>query len=117
MSVVISQNIALMRLEGGGTNKPLIGWHNLVQRNNIRADIEDQYFPAINLANPSTAQQWRSTATTEQSLYVLVQSTVPVDYIGLARHSFPKSSPVIAGLAGWKAISNRPLSGLRASSS
>lgn len=96
MSVVIAQNIALTQLEGGGANKPLIGWHDLVQRSNIRADIEDQYFPAINLTNPSTAQQWRSTAKTEQSLYVSFQSTELVDYIGIARHNLGSSGASVS---------------------
>lgn len=87
MSVVISQNVVMSSLVNGGSGKPVIGWRNVINRNNITAQFEDQYWPAVNLSNPSTAQQWRSTSTASQTITIATQSNEAIDYVGIARHN------------------------------
>lgn len=95
MSVVISKNVVMSQLVNGGAGKPVIGWHNLVTRTNITADHADQYFPVVNLSNPSTASQWRSTSLVAQSIRVAITSTEPIDYVGIARHNLGTDGALI----------------------
>ena len=58
--LVISQNLVLSDEDDDipeGT--PLILWRNVVTIANVTADSEDADYPATNLANPATNQEWR----------------------------------------------------------
>lgn len=88
MAIVISPNVVLAADAADiGGNAPVIGWHNLVTLAGVAASFQAVDHPASNLANPSTAQAWRSTSTAVQYLTVTLSGTDAVDYVGLARHN------------------------------
>lgn len=91
--LVIAQNLVLSDDdEALPDGTPLILWDNLVTRDNISADSEDDEYPAINLANPATNQEWRgasnSPTPTEVNIDIALNSVVLVDGVGIARHNF-----------------------------
>ncbi|WP_061023885.1 hypothetical protein [Bradyrhizobium sp. CCH5-F6] len=91
MSLVISQNFVLTDSTPEfpvTLDHPVIGWHNIVTTANIVADNEDPDFPASNLANPATHEEWRSDADGEQFLTVTTGYVDEIDYVGIARHNF-----------------------------
>lgn len=91
MSLVISQNFVLTDSTPEfpvTLDHPVIGWHNIVTTANIVADNEDPDFPATNLANPATHEEWRSDADGVQYLKVTTGSVDDIDYVGIARHNF-----------------------------
>lgn len=96
MAVVISQNVVLSALTGSGAGRPLIGWRNFITSWSVVADYEDQFFPAVNLANPSTASQWRSTSLDVQYITVNISPSDEIDYVGLARHNLGSSQAQIS---------------------
>ena len=75
---------------------PLIGYHSIVTSANISANKQDVNFPASNLANPATNQEWHSAsaATSPDSPDVPVEITVAnglpatLDYVAIAGHNF-----------------------------
>lgn len=85
--VIISSAYALALAAANSANAPIIGYRNLVTIDNIEADDEDTDFPAVNLANPATANRWKSTSTSAQYLTVTLDSD-DCDYVGVARHNF-----------------------------
>ncbi|WP_440640281.1 hypothetical protein ACSHT2_02750 [Bradyrhizobium sp. PUT101] len=91
MSLVISQNFVLTDSTPEfpvTLDHPVIGWHNIVTTANIVADNEDPDFPATNLANPATHEEWRSDADGLQYLTVTTGYVDEIDYVGIARHNF-----------------------------
>ncbi|WBL75593.1 hypothetical protein I3J27_21410 [Bradyrhizobium xenonodulans] len=91
MSLVISQNFVLVDSTPEfpvTLDHPVIGWHNIVTPTNIVADSEDPDFPASNLANPSTHEEWRSDDDGVQYLTVTTGTADAIDYVGIARHNF-----------------------------
>ena len=91
MSIVISQNYVLTDSTPEfpvTLDHPVIGWHNLVTAASIVADNEDPDFPASNLANPATHEEWRSDADGDQYLTVTTGYIDEIDYVGIARHNF-----------------------------
>lgn len=91
MSIVISQNFVLADSTPDfpvTADHPVIGWHNIVTTTNIVADEEDPNYPASNLANPATHEEWRSDTTGEQYLTVTTDYVDDIDYVGIARHNF-----------------------------
>lgn len=85
--IVISPALALVPVSEIDPDAPAIGWHNLVTAGVVSADDELAGFPATNLANPSTAEQWRSGDDTGEQFITIDQSGV-YDYVGIARHNF-----------------------------
>lgn len=71
---------------------PLILWDSVVTISNISADSEDADFPATNMANPATNQEWRgasdSPTPTEVDIDIAVNSVDLIDAVGIARHNF-----------------------------
>ncbi|TGN89425.1 hypothetical protein EOW77_0003615 [Bradyrhizobium yuanmingense] len=91
MSLVISQNFVLTDSTPEfpvTLDHPVIGWHSVVTSAGIVADNEDPDFPASNLANPATHEEWRSDDDGTQYLTVTTGYVDDIDYVGIARHNF-----------------------------
>jgi len=86
MSLVISRDLVLIEQEDL-TNRPLIGWRNIVTASNIAADSAEALYPAVNLANPATHLRWQATSNAEQYLTITTGTADSIDYIGIARHN------------------------------
>lgn len=90
MSLVISQNFVLTDSTPQfpvTLDHPVIGWHNIVTPSNVVADHADPNFPASNLANPSTHEEWRANNGGTQFLTVTTGYVDEIDYVGIARHN------------------------------
>lgn len=87
MSVFISRSLLLNQGEPAGVspNAPIIGWRNQVDFDSIDATYELESFPATNLANDSTALEWRSSSNAVQ--YLTISLSGPVDYVAFATHN------------------------------
>jgi hypothetical protein len=86
MSLVVSQNLVLSAVEIG-TDRPLVGWRNIVTASNIAADTADSNNPASNLANPATFLGWLAADTTEQYVTITPGTADAIDYVGIATHN------------------------------
>lgn len=91
--LVISQNLVLTAAEDvlpDGT--PIILYDNKVTSANVTADSEDSDYPAVNLANPATNQEWRGASDSPLPSTVLIDVDINsvdlVDAVGIARHNF-----------------------------
>jgi hypothetical protein len=73
----------------GFTNadNPLIGWHNVVEIDNITADQESSSAPVTQLANPATYNPWSGNTAAAQSVTVSLDEAQSIDYVGIARHN------------------------------
>lgn len=87
MPIIINRKMTLEAQRSGTSGKPLIGWQSYVNRGNIVAESEDQYWPVSNLGNTNTALEWRSTSIDTQTITVSLNGTEPIDYIAVARHN------------------------------
>lgn len=88
--IVISSSLVISSTsQEEGPNNPVIGWQNLVTVDNIFASSEDVDYPAINMANPITAnvQRWKAADDGVQYVEVVVNSIDDIDYIAIARHN------------------------------
>ncbi len=89
--LVISQGLVLAD-ETIPDGTPLILWDNRVTTANVSADSEDASYPATNLANPATNQEWRGSSNsptpTEVDIDVDINSVDLIDGVGIARHNF-----------------------------
>lgn len=91
--LVIAQNLVLSDDEDDlpdGT--PYILYDNKVTVGNVSATSEQDDYPATNLANPATNQEWRAVedsplAATEE-IEIAIDSVDLVDGVGIARHNF-----------------------------
>lgn len=88
MSIIISDAYAQALAAAEAENAPVICYQNLVTTANVSADSEDADFPAVNLANPSTASRWKSESTAEQYVTAAINEVEDVDYVCIARHNF-----------------------------
>lgn len=88
MSVVLSPNLVIGRADDYVDDLPVILWQNLVDTSNLVADHEDTDYPATNLANPRTAELWKSGSTSDGSLTVTLSGEIETDSVGIARHNF-----------------------------
>lgn len=87
MAVILNKKMVLAPKYSALSSKPVIGWRSYVNRSNVTAEYEDQYFPASNLGNPATNSEWRSTYDGEQWIEVEIGGGNLVDYIGIAKHN------------------------------
>jgi sugar lactone lactonase YvrE len=87
--IVISNDLYLAQQQAGiPPNYPLILWDSIIDIGNVSADSESETFPAINVANESTGQFWRSESINQQYFYVENLNIENADCIGIARHNF-----------------------------
>lgn len=92
--LVIASNLVLPSAEEVlPSGVPLILYDNKVTRANVTATSEDTDYPAVNLANPATNQEWRSIGDatplpTSIDIDVAINSVDLIDAVGIARHNF-----------------------------
>ncbi len=67
---------------------PRVLWNNIVTFGNISADSEADGFPASNLANPSTNQEWRAAGAGDVEITITVGVVDDQSAGGIARHNF-----------------------------
>lgn len=87
MSVFLSRSLVLNQNTPGAVspNAPMIGWQSYVNFGTIAADFSLEAYPVSNLANESTALEWRSSSVAAQYLYTPISGEV--DYVALATHN------------------------------
>jgi hypothetical protein len=74
---------------------PVLGWLNFITPAGTSADHEEDFFPAINMANPATNLFWKSDSTAVQYVTFLVNEEESIDYVGIARHNFGSGGVVV----------------------
>lgn len=78
---------------------PLFLWDNLVTVDNVSADSEQDEYPATNLANPATNQEWRAAVDSPLqalvTINVALNSVTLVDGVAFARHNFGSQATAI----------------------
>jgi hypothetical protein len=87
--LVITTSIVLSATEAAyppGT--PRILWDNIVTASNIAADSENAFYPASNLANPATHQEWRAAAAGDVEITITISEVDGQSGLGIARHNF-----------------------------
>lgn len=99
--LVFAQNIVLSAAEEAlpdGT--PLILWDSVVTNTNVNADSEDTNYPATNMANDATNQEWRGAAEsptpTQVAIDVEVNSVEMIDGVGIARHNLGREGIAVS---------------------
>ena len=75
-------------------NNPIIGWHSVLQPENIIASEYVSGRPAVNMWNPDTYSFWEGdsvagdpSVSTTQYVTLVNTNNAPVDYIGIAKHN------------------------------
>jgi hypothetical protein len=94
--IVLSRTLVLSEAQTYDPDNPVIGWDNLVTISNVVADTAATGYPASNLANPNTSQEWRANDTTDQYLTVETGRVDEIDYVALARHNFGSSLTTVS---------------------
>jgi len=84
--LVISQGLVLSPAEAAAANAPMFLWDDRVTITNVTADSEEVNYPATNLANHSTNQEWRAASATDVEITLAVAAEV--SSVGIARHNF-----------------------------
>lgn len=87
MSVFLSRSLLLNQNAPAAVspNAPMIGWQSYVDFGTISADFALEAYPVSNLANESTALEWRSSSVASQYIYVPI--TGDVDYVAITTHN------------------------------
>jgi hypothetical protein len=85
--IVISSSVVLSSFEAVDERNPRIGWHNLVEADNVTADEEAADEPVANIANAATYLRWRGTTTADQTVTVTLPTAQDVDYFAIAKHN------------------------------
>lgn len=98
--IVISSAVVLSAPDPVTLDAPVIGWKNVLTPAGIVADSALSDFPATNLANPATHQEWRAATAVEQYLTVTTNEVDPIDYVGIARHNFA-SAEIAVSIEGY----------------
>lgn len=101
--LVISSAIVLSPADAAlppGT--PRILWDNIVTFGTIAADSEAAGYPATNLANPATNQEWRAEAAGDVKIAITVGVVADQSAVGIARHNFGSAGIAVSlrGTAG-----------------
>ena len=86
--IIISKGLILSNADAVDPNAGRIGYHSYITRTSVSADSAMDDFPISNVANPATAELWKSESLDEQFIYVVPGLNEGVDYIGLANHNF-----------------------------
>ena len=87
--LVITTAIVLSAAEAAyPAGTPRILWRNIVTFGNISADSAAVGYPATNLANPATNQEWRAAAAGDVEITITVAEVDGQSGGGIARHNF-----------------------------
>jgi len=99
MGVIVSNALSLSTLftDGINANNPLIAWKKIVAVSEVTSDQAAAGFPAINLANPSTAPDlyWKATGTAVQYVTFTISEPI-IDYLAIAGHNFGSGAVAVA---------------------
>ena len=95
MSLIVTPALVLSSPEQFDTTTPVLGWQNFVTVSGTSADHEEDFYPAINMANSSTNLTWKSDSTDVQYVTFLLNEEEPIDYVGIARHNLGTGGVVI----------------------
>jgi hypothetical protein len=96
MSLIVTPALVLSSPEQfSEATTPVLGWQNFVTVNGTAADYEADFFPATNMANPSTNLGWKSTSTAVQYVTFALNEEEAIDYVGIARHNLGTSGVVV----------------------
>lgn len=89
---------------------PIIGWHSVLDVNDIAADSSLDGRPALNMWNPDTASVWESGGTSEQYITLANTGGGWIDYVGIAKHNFGSGGVQFQlqamGSGGWEDITD-----------
>jgi len=88
MSIHISTAYAATLAASEQTNAPIICYQNLLTSANLSTDEANTAFPAVNLANVSTASIWKATTLAEQYITSAISTVETVNFVAIARHNF-----------------------------
>lgn len=85
--IVIARSLLLAADDRQNLSGPVLLWDNLIVPGMLEADSEAEAYPAINAANPSTAERWQSESV-ELQYFTVASFAQRIDAIGIARHNF-----------------------------
>lgn len=92
--MIVESNI--FPIETAVSDDPIIGYNNVVTRENVSANSEDVRYPASNVANPSTALKWSAGFEYYYQFDIRLSATIPadsfIDYVAIARHNLSSGS-------------------------
>lgn len=113
MSIHISDEVVIsLPFDAGVTaNNPRIGWHNLVNQDNVFAVQEAAGFPASNLGLPATFLYWKGTSAVAQAIGVTLEFAQPCNYIAIARHNLGSIGAMLEVQSSADGTTWQPLSG------
>ncbi len=87
--LVISSSLVLSPADAAlPAGTPRILWRNIVTFGTITADSEATGYPASNMANPATNQEWRAAAVGDVEITVTISDVDDQSGVGIARHNF-----------------------------
>lgn len=95
MTLILTPAFVLSANQFSEATTPVLGWLNFVTVAGTTADHEEDFFPAVHMANPSTNLGWKSDSTDVQYLTFLLNEEEPIDYVGIARHNFGTGGIVV----------------------
>lgn len=94
--IIISNQIPI-NLADFNRNSPQVGYDNAVAVGNVASDTADASYPISNVANPSTASEWRASSTALQYITVTLSAADRlIDYVGIARHNLGTGGGLIS---------------------
>lgn len=90
MALVISDNLVLTAPDAAlPAGTPLILWDNRVTFGSIEASsTTEEGYPASNLSNPATNQEWRAPGIGARTLTFTTGTADDMEAVGIARHNF-----------------------------
>ena len=87
MSIVLTR-IIIPDAGNDSDNYPRIGYDTVITEDNVMSDEAASGFPVSNIGNPVTHLKWKAETSAQQSIVILLDEPVTVDYLGLANHNF-----------------------------
>lgn len=95
MPLILSPSLVLSSPTQYDPSSPVLGWENQVTVSGTSADSSVDFYPATNLANPSTNLMWKSESTDVQYVTFAINEEAPIDYIGIARHNLGSGGVIV----------------------
>jgi hypothetical protein len=95
MPLILSPSLVLSRPTQFDAASPILGWSNQITVAGTTADSAVDFYPATNLANPSTNLSWKSESIDVQYVTFAINEEEPIDYIGIARHNLGSGGIVV----------------------
>lgn len=93
--IVISRSLVLAAAQDYPCN-PVFLWENLVEFDNIVAGTAAAGYPASNMANPATSQEWRANNAADVYVTITVDSVVEIDALAIAKHTLGSDQATVS---------------------